>query len=167
MLSLFMSKRLKGTPSLFQQRIRERREELKDSEGLTQTKIASAIGIASPEFITMLEKGRRNLDLNKVPMLADVLKIDRKDLCKLALYEAAPSLYAELFDTLSPPGVRKEVLTENGEVIPSSTMVLTGEMVYAVQRLVRLPDELRRSVERLIEALDEYVSPPYRGRHQQ
>jgi len=161
-----MPTRLKGTPSPFQLRIRERREQLKESEGLTQTKIANAIGIASPEFITMLEQGRRNLDLNKVSRLADVLKLDRKELCKLALYEAAPSLYAELFDTLLPPNVTESVADEGEEENPLTSLAVTPGMVYPVQVLMRLPEDLRRSVERLIEDLDRYTSPAYRGRDQ-
>ena len=139
-----MPKRLEGTPSPFQRRIRERREQLKESEHLTQTDIARAIGIESPEFITMLEQGRRNLDLNKVPRLADVLKLDRKNLCKLALYETAPSLYAELFDTSLPPGVTEAVLDEDADEPPPRAMGVTRELVYPVELLMRLPEPLRK-----------------------
>ena len=166
MLALSMPTRLKGTPSPFQIRIRERRQELKESKGLTQTDIANAIGIASPEFITMLEQGRRNLDLNKVPRLADILELDRKELCKLALYEAAPSLYAELFDTLLPPNPTEAVLDEDGRKFPPHPVVVTSEMAYPIKLLMRLPRDLRRSVENLIEDLDRYTSQAYRGREQ-
>lgn len=159
-----MPKRLEGTPSPLQRRIRQRREELKESEHLTQTDIARAIGIESPEFITMLEQGRRNLDLNKVPRLADILKLDRKDLCKLALYEAAPSLYAELFNTTMPPSATEPVPGEDGEEISPSPLVVNPEMAYPVELLMRLPINLRKSVERLIEDLDRYIWQAYRGR---
>jgi transcriptional regulator with XRE-family HTH domain len=159
-----MPKRLKGIPGPFQRRIRERREELKKLEGLTQTDIARAIGIESPEFITMLEGGHRNLDLNKVPRLAEVLKLNSKDLCKLALYETAPSLYAELFDTLVPPHPEDSALGEDGEGIQPRPMAITSEMAYPVALLMRLPENLRKSVERLIEELDRYTWQSYRGR---
>jgi transcriptional regulator with XRE-family HTH domain len=158
-----MPKRLEGTPSPLQRRIRERREQLKESEHLTQTDIARAIGIESPEFITMLEQGRRNLDLNKVPRLADVLKLDRKDMCKLALYEAAPSLYAELFGTSLPPTVTEAVLDEDLDE-PPRMIAVTSELLYPVELLMKLPEPLRESVERLIGDLNRYAWPAYRGR---
>ena len=164
MLSLSMPKRIGGTPSPLQRRIRERREQLKESEYLTQTDIAKAIGIGSPEFITMLEQGRRNLDLNKVPQLADVLKLDRKDLCRMALYEAAPNLYATLFDTSLPPNVSEVVPNEDEDEEPVRSVSVTPEMVYPVELLMRLPEHLRRSVERLIEDLDQYAWQAYRDR---
>jgi transcriptional regulator with XRE-family HTH domain len=164
MLSLSMPKRLAGTPSPFQLRIRERREQLKKLEHLTQTDIAKAIRIGSPEFITMLEQGRRNLDLNKVPELADVLKLDRKDLCKLALYEAAPNLYATLFDTSLPPNVSEVVPNEDEDEALVRAVTVTPEMVHPVELLMRLPEHLRRSVERLIEDLDQYAWQAYRER---
>jgi hypothetical protein len=108
----------------------------------------------------MLEQGRRNLDLNKVPRLADVLKLDRKDLCKLALYESAPSLYAELFDTSLPPSVTEA----DAEKPPRRTIAVTSELVYPVELLMRLPEAVRKSVERLIGDLDRYAWPAYRGR---
>ena len=158
-----MPKRLEGTPSPLQRRIRERREQLKESEHLTQTDIARAIGIESPEFITMLEQGRRHLDLNKVPRLADVLKLDRRDMCKLALYETAPSLYVELFGTSVPPSVTEAVLDKDADGQPRM-IAITPELLYPVELLMKLPVPLRESVERLIGDLNRYAWPAYRGR---
>ena len=159
-----MPKRLQAIPTPLQRLIRERRKELKKSDGLTQTDIARAIGIQSPEFITLLEQGRRNIDLNRIPQLADVLKINRKDLCRLALYEAAPGLYAALFDSMLPPTTGQVAAIGDEDEEPAGSIVVSAESVYPIGCFLRLPEPLRKSVERLIEELDKYAWPAYHGR---
>ena len=78
--------------------LRERREEL----GLSQVELSRALGIASDEFISMVETGKRSFALNNISRLADVLRLDRGDLCKCALYETAPTLYLAVFGAEPP-----------------------------------------------------------------
>ena len=72
--------------------IRHRRREL----NLTQREVGESLGV-TPDFITLVELGHRRLDLDRIPALADALKLDRAQLCRGALEERAPELYAELF----------------------------------------------------------------------
>jgi transcriptional regulator with XRE-family HTH domain len=86
--------------------IRARRGEL----GLSQSALGKLLGL-SDEFVCYLEGGQRKLHLDKVPALADALKYDRKELCRMALQEHFPKLFSELFDAPSvEPGVLAEYL---------------------------------------------------------
>jgi hypothetical protein len=51
----------------------------------------------SGEAICFVEAGERRLHLDRMPDLAAALVCDRKELCRIALQEHAPALYAELF----------------------------------------------------------------------
>jgi len=64
--------------------------------GKTQKTIAEAIGV-TPDFIALIESGERRLDLDKIPLLADALEVNRMALCQQALRERAPALYGQLF----------------------------------------------------------------------
>ncbi len=84
-----MPKRVAGPFSHF---IRQRRLEL----GKTQKQIAEVLGTTA-DFVTLAEAGERRIDLDRIPLLADALEIDRTDLCVWALSERAPVLFGELF----------------------------------------------------------------------
>jgi transcriptional regulator with XRE-family HTH domain len=64
---------------------------------LTQKTISDYLGLKSPEHIGLIERGKRSIDLNRVPLLADIIKFDRADLTKVWLAENAPLSYAALF----------------------------------------------------------------------
>ena len=66
----------------------------------TQKQVGQVIGTTA-DFITLAEAGERRIDLNRIPLLADALEVERFDLCLWALSERAPDLYYELF-THSP-----------------------------------------------------------------
>jgi len=74
--------------------IRHRRQQL----DLTQQEVAGKIGVTS-DCITLVELGYRRLDLDRIPVLADALKLNRRQLCRQALRERAPELYNQLFQT--------------------------------------------------------------------
>jgi transcriptional regulator with XRE-family HTH domain len=84
-----MSNRFEST---FSHLIRHRREEL----SLTQAEVAGKIGVTA-DCITLVELGYRRLDLDRIPTLADALKLDRRHLCREALKARAPQLYQELY----------------------------------------------------------------------
>lgn len=88
-----------GAHTSFAETIRNRRLEL----GRTQREVACAVGIASPDFIGLVESGKRRLDLDRVPALAKVLEVDPGPLCRQALAERAPRLAAQLFGTEAVP----------------------------------------------------------------
>jgi transcriptional regulator with XRE-family HTH domain len=72
--------------------LRSRRQAL----GLTQWQIAQELGVG-PETISLWEKGSRRMELNRVPRLAAVLRLNPKDLCQTALAEWHPAFFAGLF----------------------------------------------------------------------
>jgi transcriptional regulator with XRE-family HTH domain len=77
--------------------IRTRREFLK----LTQQQVAEKIG-TQPEFVGMIEGGKRRIHIDRLAFLADALQLDRKEVCCLGLYEHAPHLYHVLFGDAAP-----------------------------------------------------------------
>jgi transcriptional regulator with XRE-family HTH domain len=84
----------------FAQFLRQRRMALR----LRQAQIAAELHV-EPETVGHWEGGRRRMELNRVPRLAAILRLNQKDLCRLALFEWHPLLYATLFgaDRPQPP----------------------------------------------------------------
>ena len=80
--------------------IRRRRGDLH----LSQRALGQLIGVTG-ELICFVEAGQRRLNLDRMPDLASALGCDPKKLCRLALQEAAPALYAELFAAAVPLAV--------------------------------------------------------------
>jgi len=78
--------------------IRERRVEL----GLSQVELGRSLGVASGEFICMVEAGRRHFAVNNIPRLATALGLGAADLCRCALFELAPALYQATFGETEP-----------------------------------------------------------------
>jgi transcriptional regulator with XRE-family HTH domain len=68
-----------------------RREEL----GLYQNEVAEDCGV-TPEAIGLIEAGRRQPDLERIPRLATALELDPAPLCRLALRVRSPNFYAAL-----------------------------------------------------------------------
>lgn len=77
----------------FHEVIRSRRLQLHR----TQRQVASAIGLQSPDFLGLVEGGRRRFDLDRIPALAAALELDPGQLCRLALAASAPRCAAALF----------------------------------------------------------------------
>jgi len=71
---------------------------------LSQKALGKLIGVTG-ELICFVEAGQRRLNLDRMPDLASALGCDPKKLCRLALQEAAPALYAELFAAAVPLAV--------------------------------------------------------------
>jgi len=79
--------------------LRHRRKQL----GLRQVQVAEALHV-SPECIVQWERGRRRMELSKIPRIAAALQLDPKELCTRALAEFHPLVYNTLFgqDDASP-----------------------------------------------------------------
>jgi transcriptional regulator with XRE-family HTH domain len=77
--------------------IRQRRIALR----IKQSTIAAELRV-EPESVGHWERGRRRMELDKLPRLAGILQINKKDLCRLALFEWHPCLYATLFGSEPP-----------------------------------------------------------------
>jgi transcriptional regulator with XRE-family HTH domain len=102
------SKTQNTTATTLRELIRLRRSEL----GLSQRALGKSLGVTG-ELICYVEGGQRHLHLNRIPSLASTLVCDRKELCRLALREFAPVLYAELFAAAVP--VEAGSLSKYGE----------------------------------------------------
>jgi transcriptional regulator with XRE-family HTH domain len=81
--------------------IRERRNTL----NLKQAQIGNALNV-TPESVGHWERGTRRIELNKLPQLAASLQLNEQDVCRLALFESHPCLYASLFGSERPPQPR-------------------------------------------------------------
>ena len=77
--------------------LRRRRQELR----LNQAHVAEALNI-TPEAVGLWEAGRRRMELDKLPRIAEILMLQKRDFCIAALYQFHPRLYAELFGTQAP-----------------------------------------------------------------
>ena len=77
--------------------IRQRRMALR----LKQSMIAAQLRV-EPESIGHWESGRRRMELDKLPRVAAILQINQRDLCRLALFEWHPRLYAAQFGSEPP-----------------------------------------------------------------
>jgi transcriptional regulator with XRE-family HTH domain len=89
--------------------LRRRRQELR----LNQAHIAEALNI-TPEAVGLWECGRRRMELDKLPRIAEVLMLQKRDLCIAALYQFHPRLYAEVFGSQAPHLPRSSDELENG-----------------------------------------------------
>ena len=56
----------------------------------------------TPESVGHWERGSRRMELNRVPRLASILQLDEQYLCRLALAEFHPAMYACLFGPEQP-----------------------------------------------------------------
>ena len=123
--------------------IQARRFELE----LTQAQVANALDIKSSEMIGMVESGHRHLDINKIPRLASVLKVDTEELCKLALLEAAPQFAAAVFGKKLQTVMPAPVTGKQHE----QKVTLSPQQLEYNQKLYALPSPLRYSVLSLID----------------
>jgi transcriptional regulator with XRE-family HTH domain len=90
--------------------LKRRRQEL----GLLQPDIARAIGVKSADFISLVESGQRSIDLNRIPALARILKLNAKDLVLMAIHEQWPEAAVVLTSGRTNRGL--ETLSEEGEL---------------------------------------------------
>jgi transcriptional regulator with XRE-family HTH domain len=68
---------------------------------LSQSEVAVRLGV-SEVAVGFWESGKRAVELDRVPHLAEVLALDPTALSLLALSEAHPRLYRQLFPAGSP-----------------------------------------------------------------
>jgi transcriptional regulator with XRE-family HTH domain len=90
--------------------LKHRRQEL----GLLQPDIARAIGLKSADFISLVESGQRSVDLNRIPALARILKLNAKDLVLMAIHEQWPEAAVVLTSGRTSRGL--EILSEEAEL---------------------------------------------------
>lgn len=96
--------------------------------GMSQRDLSKATGHASPEWTTMIETGARKLDIDLAPKVAQILKINPKDLAQLAFSQYYPQAYRALF------GSQKPGLPEEKET-PVTLMAETCELAMIFDAL--------------------------------
>lgn len=116
--------------------------------GLTQAQVAAHLGFKSADYICLVEQGLRNMDLDKIPALAEILKMNSSEVCRMALEQQYP-IFSQC--------VLKEKLFR---AVP----LYNPEVRHAVERLSHLPQELRQMAINVINVLYEKESRPQRVR---
>lgn len=85
--------------------IAERQLEL----GLTNQTIATGIGYANQNVISMIKKGRTKLPIDKVAKLAFVLEVDEAKLMRMAMKEYMPDTLKVIERCLGPTVTQNEL----------------------------------------------------------
>lgn len=78
---------------------------------LTNQDIATRIGYANPNVISMIKKGRTKLPVDKVIKMADALGVDRARLMRLVMTEYMPDAYEAIVKCIGEP------ITQNERVV--------------------------------------------------
>ena len=60
--------------------IGQRAKEIRESKGIKSNYVSEKLGYKSPSSLSDIEKGRRRLDANLVPVLAEALGVSIEDL---------------------------------------------------------------------------------------
>jgi transcriptional regulator with XRE-family HTH domain len=72
--------------------LRRRRQELR----LKQAHIAEALEVTAGA-VGLWECGGRRMEMDKLPRIAEILRLDKRDLCLAALKQFHPVMYAAVF----------------------------------------------------------------------
>jgi transcriptional regulator with XRE-family HTH domain len=107
--------------------------------GLTQAKVADRMGFKSPDYMSLVEQGLRNVDLDRIPQLAEILQVDPAELGKMALEHMYPVLSHCLI---------------KGKGLKTSSNVVT-DVDVATEKLKLLPRDERQLVVNMINMLHE------------
>lgn len=128
-----MGRKTQPTDSKFGQFIRGQREVV----SLSKAELAGSLGM-TVSFVESLESGRRGVDLDTLPRLADALRVSRRDLVQVYLAERHQKVYQALFGDLEPPKTgwgQPEVFVEDVhwrlDQLPRRERGIVEAMVYA------------------------------------
>jgi transcriptional regulator with XRE-family HTH domain len=77
---------------------------------ISQKEFSKRVGHASAEWTGMIESGARKLDIDLVPRVAQILKVNLRDLTLVALAQYYPKTYSVLFGQ-QEPGMPQEQAT--------------------------------------------------------
>ncbi|MED0686579.1 helix-turn-helix transcriptional regulator [Anoxybacillus ayderensis] len=58
----------------------ERIKEIRVQKGLTQSFVAKELGYKSPSMLSEIESGKKGIDAEKIPLLANILGVDINEL---------------------------------------------------------------------------------------
>jgi transcriptional regulator with XRE-family HTH domain len=117
--------------SKFADVIRQQRQR----KGWSQAELAEKIGAKSGSFVTLVEAGKRGVNIDDIPSIANALELDGSALTKLYIHDRYPHVYTVLFGAEIP------------NVVPEAPGSFIPDMTY---RLQSLPRELRSPLEALI-----------------
>ena len=124
---------------------------LRTRKKLNQTELARRFStFGTPSYINMLERGERNIDLNKVADLAHALDVDPGWLEKRWLYHYYPDVYKRWFGSIP-----RDPDTDT-TIVPASTELkvnLSEEDFDLVSKLSRLPGRKRFVVRAVVNEL--------------
>lgn len=123
--------------------VRERRDATAVNK--TQSQVAKALDYSSGEYWGLIEAGKRNVDPEKVPLLADILVLNRKAFTKVYLKIFMPNLYFTFWGEenleLTAPDTQKKFVR------------ITEAEIDLLNKLNRMPSSGRKSVVSMVELL--------------
>jgi transcriptional regulator with XRE-family HTH domain len=61
-------------------KIGENIKEIREQKGLTQAFVSKELGYKSPSMLSEIESGKKGLDAEKIPLLANILNVPINDL---------------------------------------------------------------------------------------
>jgi transcriptional regulator with XRE-family HTH domain len=70
---------LKGVKQM-KKKIGENIKEIRERKGLTQAFVSKELGYKSPSMLSEIESGKKGLDAEKIPLLANILNVPINDL---------------------------------------------------------------------------------------
>ena len=104
----------------------------------SQAEIASETGFPNPNMISMVKSGAIRVPLDRVPALAEALKVDPARLLQLALEQWAGSAAARAFDRIFDTVVSKNEigwLTEIRDASDHTDTVMTNRTRSAIRAI--------------------------------
>ncbi len=108
----------------------------RNKRGLSQMSVSKAVGHKTAEWLGMIENNVRALDIEKIPAIAGLLRLDARDLLRIAMFEYYPKVAEALFPDDSPHAP--------AEVESAPPAKISAQAMDLAVRLDRLsPEQLR------------------------
>ena len=104
--------------------LQRRRKDL----GLNQDQVAKILNYKDKQAISNIERGVAPLPFNRIKKLANLLKLERKRLAKLACLDKDPDLFKDIeFVYIKPPEDEEQITDESKFMIPVITPAMCAK----------------------------------------
>lgn len=129
------------TKDMFLRFVQKRR----DAVNKTKAQVAKAIDYNSGEYFGLIESGTRVVAIEKVPLWADALELDRKAFTRLFLKLYVPNVYFTFWG--------EEELALQAPETQKKFVRITEPEIDLLNKLNRMPASARKSVVSMVELL--------------
>ena len=130
------------TKAEFQAFLRARR----NAKGKTLAEIARHIGYGSGDYYQLIEAGKRMVDGDKIPLLADALDVNRQELSKLYLRIVYPNLHSTFW-------AAEDVHLSETDPTDKRFVEVSERTIDLLNRIYKLPSVKRRKLLDLLDML--------------